>query len=156
MPTEQAIQRGSWSIEDWKLLFLEEEHFELRNATAGKSPGTLKAEDCFLRVDWQTLRRLPLSGAMIFNFKAVFTPLGDLRNEPYVPALLHKQLSEGKENLVSWRTHSNTKQVVLDSLKSWAEEQVKGGVVQPNWEVATLAETPFYPGWEERWLAKQA
>ena len=32
-----------------------------------------------LRVDWQTLRRLPLSGAIIFNFKALFTPVEDFR-----------------------------------------------------------------------------
>lgn len=32
-----------------------------------------------LRVDWQTLRRLPLSGAIIFNFKALFTPLEQFR-----------------------------------------------------------------------------
>jgi hypothetical protein len=27
----------------------------------------LTIEECHLRVDWQTLRRLPLSGAVVFN-----------------------------------------------------------------------------------------
>ncbi|KAG4442858.1 hypothetical protein IFR05_001654 [Cadophora sp. M221] len=154
VPTDQAIQRGSWSIEDWKMLFLEEENYAARSRFVDK-PGKLTAEDCFLRVDWQTLRRLPLSGAMVFNFKAVFTPLGELREEPYVPALLHKQLKEGKEILVSWRTHSDARRVVLDGLESWAREQVSASVVPVDWEVSTLAEAPFYPGWKERWIARQ-
>lgn len=38
-------------------------------------PAQLPLSRIHLRVDWQTLRRLPLSGAIIFNFKALFTPV---------------------------------------------------------------------------------
>ena len=62
----------------------------------------LELERCYLRVDWQTLRRLPLSGAVVFNFKALFTPVTEFRDEPYVPALVLKILNEGKKN-IEWR-----------------------------------------------------
>ena len=51
----------------------------------------LRLEDCHLRVDWQTLRRLPLSAAVLFNFKAVFTPVTEFRDEPVMLALRNIQ-----------------------------------------------------------------
>lgn len=38
-----------------------------------------------LRVDWQTLRRLPLSGCIVFNFKALFTPVEEFRELVHPP-----------------------------------------------------------------------
>ena len=108
-----------------------------------------------LRVDWQTLRRLPLSGAIIFNFKALFTPVEDFRNEPYIPALLSKILKKGKKNLMDYKNTWHVEHVVLSRLEEWEEEQVDKGMVEKDWEVRTLDESPWFPGWEERWHQRQ-
>ena len=108
-----------------------------------------------LRVDWQTLRRLPLSGAIIFNFKGLFTPLTDFRDEPYVPALVRKVLLEGKRSIMEYKNTWHTEHVALPALEKWEKEQVERGMVEENWEVHTLKESPFFPGWEELWRKRQ-
>ncbi len=156
MPTDQPIQRCSWSIEDWEALFSSPQVVaDWQRSAFAKDPGSLRPDDLKLRCDWQTLRRLPLSGSIAFNFKAVFTPLEELREEPFVPALLRTVLGEGKRNLIDYKSVEHTRNVAMEALGKWAEEQVSSGVVPPDWEARTLDESPFYPGWEEKWHAKQ-
>ncbi|KAK0671354.1 hypothetical protein QBC41DRAFT_316023 [Cercophora samala] len=163
LPTDKPVMRASWSIEDWQAMFSspgvgvfagENEKNWSRSAFADR-PGELTVKELKLRCDAQTLRRLPVSGAVVFNFKAIFTPLEELRDEPYVPALLHKVLIEGKENLINYKSERNVKNVALEALKQWAARQVEQGIVPADWEVSTLEQSPFYPGWEENWKKKQ-
>lgn len=75
----------------------------------------------------------------------------ELRGEPYIPALLYKQVTEGKKLITEPKVHKHLLGVVLGALQEWKREQVGRGVVEKGWEEATLAESPFYPGWEEVW-----
>lgn len=108
-----------------------------------------------LRVDWQTLRRLPLSGAIVFNFKALFTPLEEFRDEPYVPALCGKVLREGKNALMEYKNTWHVEHVAVPALEKWEREQVDRGLVEAGWEVKTLEEAPWFPGWEAKWRRQQ-
>ena len=108
-----------------------------------------------LRVDWQTLRRLPLSGAIIFNFKALFTPIEEFRDEPYIPALVSKVLKEGKRSIMEYKNTWHVEHVALPALDKWAEEQEENGLVQRDWDVRTLEESPWFPGWKEKWHRQQ-
>lgn len=158
LPTSEPIQRGSWGLEAGKPLFMPpgDPHEKLREV---QDPD-LKIEDCNLRVDWQTLRRLPLSGGIVFNFTALFTPVQEFRDEAYVPALLIKILREGKQNLMDYKNTWHVEHVVLPELERYATEQVRNGMVKPDkghatWQEATLAEDPYFPGWEEKWRRQQ-
>jgi hypothetical protein len=156
MAVDQPIQRCSWSLEDHAPLFSSPGVVpDWRRSAFDGHPDDLRVEDLRLRCDWQTLRRLPVSGAIVFNFKAVFDRFTDLRDEPYIPALLLKVLQEGKENLINYKCVPHVRKVAMDALKVWAKEQVEAGVVSPDWSVGTLDESPFYPGWQERWRARQ-
>ncbi|CAK7229524.1 hypothetical protein SBRCBS47491_007276 [Sporothrix bragantina] len=149
MPTDQPIQRGSWSIEQGQPLFVPDETERVDNAD-------VVIDDLHLRCDWQTLRRLPLTGAIVFNFKATFTPVAELRTEPFVPGLLHHVLSEGDPRLITpGKCMTNSREVVLPALKTWTEEQVASGLVPADWEPRTLDDSPFFPGWEAKWHAEQ-
>jgi Protein of unknown function (DUF3445) len=154
LSTEGAIQRGSWGWERGQMLYWSPE--------AGPVPGfdpceaehdenmseeEEEAQVC-LRIDWQTARRLPLTGAIAFNFKALFTPLPDIIKEPFVPALALKVLTDGKEHILKYKGVSRTSRVVKRALKRFAMEQVKMGMVPADWEVSTLNEAPFYPDWK--------
>jgi len=110
---------------------------------------------CHLRVDWQTLRRLPLSGAIVFNFKALFTPVAEFRDEPYVPSILLKVLKEGKENLMKYKNTWHVEHAVLPALEEYQKEQEEKGMIEKNWEVNTLDESPWFPNWKEKWHAQQ-
>ena len=115
----------------------------------------LELARCHFRVDWQTLRRLPLSAAIVFNFKALFTPVEEFRDEPHIPALLAKVLKEGKKNLMEYKNTWHVEHVVLPALEKWEKEQVENGLVDKDWEVKTLEESPWFPGWQEKWHMQQ-
>ncbi|OLN86912.1 hypothetical protein CCHL11_04611 [Colletotrichum chlorophyti] len=149
MPTDKPIQRGSWGLEVGEPLFLpsEDPEFSLRES---QNP-SLRPEDINLRVDWQTLRRLPLSGAVVFNFKALFTPLTEFKDEPYVPSLVLKVLNEGKEAIMKYKGTWHVEHVAKPTLEEYARHQIENGFIQKDWEPHTLAESPFFPGWEKKW-----
>jgi hypothetical protein len=160
LPTDAPVARCSWSLEDWEVMFSSPEvereagrEWE-RSRFRGRE-GELTVRDVRLRCDVQTLRRLPVSGAVVFNFKAVFTPLEELRDEAFVPALLGKVLRDGKRELVGYKVEEHVRKVALAALDEWSAEQVDQGVVLADWEVGTLDESPFFPGWEEKWRRKQ-
>jgi hypothetical protein len=159
MPTNAPIQRGSWGLEIGTPLFMPpgDPHEKYRETqTEG-----LKIEDCNLRVDWQTLRRLPLSGGVVFNFTALFTPVQEFRDEPYIPALLVKIMKEGKKSLMEYKNTWHVEHVCIPELEKYMEEQVANGLVRPDdpsqdsWTVATLQESPYFPGWKEKWHRQQ-
>ena len=152
-PTDKAIQRGSWGLEVDQPLYMppgdpHEKHRDVQDSN-------LELSRCHLRVDWQTLRRLPLSGAIVFNFKALFTPVESFRDEPYVPALILKVLKEGKQSLMEYKNTWHVEHVVIPALENFAKEQVENGTVPQDWEVRTLDESPWFPGWEEKWHREQ-
>ncbi|KAK2748930.1 hypothetical protein FQN57_007213 [Myotisia sp. PD_48] len=153
MPADKPIQRGSWGLEVGKPLFMPPGNVhELHRLSQNQS---LKESDCYLRVDWQTLRRLPLSGAIVFNFKAVFTPISEFRDEPGIPALLAKILKEGKKSIMEYKNTWHVEHVCIPAFERWAKEQEESGVVEKGWEVSTLKESPYFKGWEEKWHAQQ-
>ncbi|KAJ5738622.1 hypothetical protein N7493_001777 [Penicillium malachiteum] len=149
MPTDKPIQRGSWAFEIGEPLYLPAHDPEFNNRNHQEQ--SLRPEDISLRVDWQTLRRLPLSGAVVFNFKALFTPITEFRNERYVPSLILKVLSEGNEAILKYKSTWHVEHVVKPTLAEYERYQKENGLMEENWEPETLAESPFFPGWEEKW-----
>jgi hypothetical protein len=153
MPADKPIQRGSWGLEVDQPLFMPPgDPHELHRSSQNPD---LRLGDCHLRVDWQTLRRLPISGAVVFNFKALFTPVAEFRDEPKVPALVAKILREGKKNLMEYKSTWHVEHVVLPALDQWNKEQEDNGIIEKNWEVSTLDEDPYFKGWEEKWHRQQ-
>ena len=159
MPTNSPIQRGSWGLEIGTPLFMPSGHPHEKLRTIQKED--LTVEECHLRVDWQTLRRLPLSAGIVFNFKALFTPVQEFRDEPYIPALLLKILKEGRRNLMEYKNTWHVEHVCIPELEKYEREQVAKGLVKPEksgettWNVTTLEESPYFPGWEEKWHRQQ-
>lgn len=153
MPPSRPIQRGSWGLEVDTPLFMPpndpHEKYRLEQAP------DVTLSRIHLRVDWQTLRRLPLSGAIIFNFKALFTPLEQFREEAYVPSICLKVLKEGKRNMMEYKNTWHTEHIAVPVLEEYVREQEESGVIESDWEVRTLDESPWFPGWEEQWRRKQ-
>jgi hypothetical protein len=115
----------------------------------------LSLDRIHLRVDWQTLRRLPLSGAVAFNLKALFTPIEEFRDEPKVPALLLELLKYGKKEIMDYKGAWHVEHVALPALEKWNLEQVEKGMVDEDWDVATLDDSPFFEGWKNKWQRQQ-
>ncbi|KAF5386832.1 hypothetical protein D9615_001673 [Tricholomella constricta] len=147
LPCDKPIQRGSWALEIGQPLYSQpgDPHFDCR----GTQLPELDVKDIYLRVDWQTLRRLPVSRAIVFNFKAFFTPTTDFRNEPYIPKLLAKVLREGKKSLLEYKSTFHIEHRMLPALDLWAGEQEEKGWVPKGWKERTLDEDPYFPGWNK-------
>jgi hypothetical protein len=63
----------------------------------------ISAEDLWLRLDTQTLRKLPRTNAIIFGVHPVMARLGDFADVPLVPALLEKVHREADPTLIDVR-----------------------------------------------------
>ena len=156
LPTEAPVSRCSWGLEDWEAFHTSPSKDGEWNRSAFKGrEQEVTVQDVRLRCDAQTLRRLPVSASVVFNFKAIFWELQELREEKYVPELLAKVLKEGKENLIQYKCDEHVRRVAMGELEKWAEEQRERGWVEKEWEVGTLEESPFFPGWEEKWRGQQ-
>lgn len=145
MRCDKPIQRGSWTIEVGQPLFLQpgDKEYAIRDVQDAE----LVIEDIYLRVDWQTLRRLPRSKAIVFNFKALFTPVTQFREERYIPRLLAQVLREGAKPFMIYKGMRHIEHKVLPALDKWAVEQEMNGWVPNDWDVRTLDEAPFFPRW---------
>ena len=148
MPTDKPIQRGSWGLEIDEPLYMPpgNPHEKLREAQNPEHT----INRCRFRVDWQTLRRLPLSGAIVFNFKGLFTPVTDFRHEPYIPSLILKILNEGDKDILEYKSTWHTEHIVKPALEEYEREQIALRLMEQDWEPKTLAESPFFPGWENK------
>lgn len=153
MPIDKPIQRGSWTFEVDEPLYVPpgDSHEKYRDL---QSP-EVTLDRVHLRVDWQTLRRLPLSGAIVFNFKALFTPVTEFRTEAGLPSMVLKLCREGKENLMKPKNTWDVEHVLLPAMEQYKKEQIEQGLIGKDEEVATPAESPFFPGWEDKWHAQQ-
>ncbi|KAK5626392.1 hypothetical protein RRF57_002107 [Xylaria bambusicola] len=149
MPTHKPIQRGSWDLEVDKPLFV------APGSDRHAQDGDLSPSRIHLRVDWQTLRRLPLSGAIVFNFKALFTPIEEFRTEARIPSLLLQVLSHAKGNLMEYKHAPHINHIVIPLLERYEAEQKEAGLVERDWEVCTPDESPLFPQWEKKWHAQQ-
>ncbi|KAL3952162.1 alpha-1,2-mannosyltransferase [Purpureocillium lilacinum] len=154
MPTNKPVQRGAWGFEVGQHLYVPPGHPELSRDVA--SDPSVRPEDLFFRVDWQTLRRLPLSGAIVFNFKAYFYPVAELRDEPYVPSLALKVVSDSKGNLLQYKKTAPLAHMLHPLLQEFERHQMETGLMEADWEHRTLEENPFFPGWREKWTRQQA
>jgi hypothetical protein len=102
-----------------------------------------------------------LSGGIVFNFKTLFTPIEEFQDEPYIPILLLRIIKEGKRSLIDYKNTWHVKHVYMPKLEEFVDEQLARQLIlleilnQNVWNVETLEEGPFFPGWEEKWHRKQ-
>ncbi|RMJ15281.1 hypothetical protein CDV36_005081 [Fusarium kuroshium] len=151
MPASNPIQRGSWGLSQGQPLYLPGDPGKASLKYRDAPNPSLKPEGIFLRTDWQTLRRLPLSGAVVFNFKVLFTPITEFEDEPYIPSLMLKVLNEGKENLMEHKATRHVEHVTKPTLEMYERLQIEKGLIPRDWEPRTLDESPFFPTWEKKW-----
>ena len=73
----------------------------LEAADEAMDPATLR-----LRVERQTLRRLPRTGAIVFTIRVYMTPLEELVKEPDVPGRLASAIRSWPDDVARYAVHS--------------------------------------------------
>lgn len=96
-----------------------------------------------VRVERQTLRRLPKSQAIIFTNHPVFYSLDEMKDEPMVPSLIRKILYEGPGDIIKYKNFDFFRDHIAEYLDKLIEEQVKKGLIEKDQPIKTLPTYPF-------------
>lgn len=139
-PVERALWYISW---DHKLKInncyqLPEVAPDLEELMKLTDPGEFN-----VRVERQTLRRLPKSRAIIFTNHPCFYLLDEMKNEPMVPLLLRKILYEAPQQIIKYKNWELTRDHLAGYLDELIEQQIQNGLISREQPVKTLPTYPF-------------
>lgn len=98
-------------------------HSDLADSSAPVDPSLVR-----LRVERQTLRRLPRTGAIVFTIRVYLTPLEELVKEPDVPGRLASAIRSWPEDVARYKARS-----VFESILGYLDEHhERQGNSQPD------------------------
>jgi hypothetical protein len=111
----RPVWRVNWSLVDTPQLFLPPEHRAERKAIAAKRAG----EQLWLRVERQTLRRLPRSGDVLFGIRTHLAPLADVIDGPGAAQALAARVREMPPGMAAYKGIA----AIRDALLSWLDDR---------------------------------
>ncbi|KAK6456224.1 uncharacterized protein RJT20DRAFT_42446 [Scheffersomyces xylosifermentans] len=82
----------------------------------------------YFRSERQSLRRLPISGGVVFTVRTYFIPMTVLCDEPHVPRRLLNGIKSWSEDVEEYRGYHKYKDILLPYLEQRALEQEKQGL----------------------------
>lgn len=106
-----------------------------------------RVEDLMMRTERQTLRKLPVSGAVVFTFHVHLVPLHIMVQEPGVPARLAHAIRQWPDDVVLYKGANFYSHLLLPYLDAKATEQKEAGHVesQADEEKKSRARHPLCP-----------
>jgi hypothetical protein len=111
----RPVWRVNWSLVDTPQLFLPPEHRAARKAIAAERAG----EQLWLRVERQTLRRLPRSGDVLFGIRTHLAPLADVIDGPGAAQALAARVREMPPGMAAYKGIA----AIRDALLSWLDDR---------------------------------
>lgn len=140
MQPADLVERASWYISwDHKLL--------LNNVYALKEGDKVETDiqptQFNVRVERQTLRRLPKSRAIIFTNHPVFYSIEEMKDEPLVPSLIRKIIYEAPEGICKYKNFESFRDHILPYLNELVDRQIDLGLITAETPVKTLSTYPF-------------
>jgi len=96
LPEDQILERRNWSVTAWRGLYAPDAAAARRRARAQRPrrPGS----GLYLRCERQTLRRLPMTGGILFTIRIHLTPLRALAGDPAAVAVLARAWTSAPED----------------------------------------------------------
>jgi hypothetical protein len=116
---ERPVWRVNWSLVDTPMLFLPPEHRGHPREIAAERAG----EDLWLRVERQTLRRLPRSGDVAFGIHTYVEPLAEAIESPKAAQALAARIREMPEPMARYKSILPIRAPLLAWLDARAEAQ---------------------------------
>lgn len=140
MKPADLVERASWYISwDHKLL--------LNNVYALKEGEKVNSDvqptEFNVRVERQTLRRLPKSRAIIFTNHPVFYSIDEMKDEALIPSLIRKIIFEAPEGICKYKNFGVFRDHILPYLEKLIDRQKKMGLITEETPVKTLPTYPF-------------
>jgi hypothetical protein len=114
LPADRVLERSNWGLADGADLFAPGDR------SAGPLPPGAAGERLWLRIERQTLRRLPRSGAVVFTIRTFQAPIGILRTDPEAACLLARAIRELPPDVADYKLGSAA---VKDAVLGWLVER---------------------------------
>ncbi|ODV86876.1 hypothetical protein CANARDRAFT_195791 [[Candida] arabinofermentans NRRL YB-2248] len=140
MSPADLVERASWYI-SWDHRLLLNNVYAL--AEGDKVQSDVQPTEFNVRVERQTLRRLPKSNAIIFTNHPVFYSIEEMKDEPLVPSLIRKIIYEAPEGIIKYKHFDSFRDHILPYLDSLVERQIEKGLITAETPVKTLPTYPF-------------
>ncbi|HSA82686.1 MAG TPA: DUF3445 domain-containing protein [Geminicoccaceae bacterium] len=118
----RPVWRVNWSLVDTPQLFLPPEHRAERRAIAAERAG----EELWLRVERQTLRRLPRSGDVLFGIRTHLAPLAAVIDGPPAARALAARVREMPPAMAAYKRIAPIREALLAYLESHAGSDDQG------------------------------
>jgi hypothetical protein len=116
---ERPVWRANWSLVDTPELFLSPEHRGRPAPVSAKDAG----EHLWLRVERQTLRRLPSSGDVLFTIRTHVAPLAEALRTPTAAVALAARVRDLPEDLARYKSIAPIRAPLL----AWLERRAAEG-----------------------------
>lgn len=140
MTASDPVERASWYC-TWDHNLLCSNVYALKKGETVDS--TVDERKFNVRVERQTLRRLPKSKAIIFTNHPVYYSIDEMKDEPMVPSLLKKIMYEAPEDIIKYKNFEAMRDHILPYLDGLIERQVKLGIIKEDTPLKTLPSYPF-------------
>ncbi|KAK6198880.1 uncharacterized protein RJT21DRAFT_122536 [Scheffersomyces amazonensis] len=85
-------------------------------------------QNLYFRSERQSLRRLPISGAVIFTIRTYFIPVVELCQEPYIPRRLLNGIASWNSEVEEYKGYQKYKDVLMPYLEAMAQQQEANGL----------------------------
>ena len=118
----RPVWRVNWSLVDTPQLFLPPEHRAERTTIAAERAG----EQLWLRVERQTLRRLPRSGDVLFGIRTHLAPLAAVIDGPPAAQALAARVREMPPAMAAYKRIAPIRDALLDYLDGRAGSTDQG------------------------------
>ena len=117
-----------------------------------------------IRVERQTVRRLPKTKAIIFTNHPVYYSIEEMKDEPLIPSLLKKIFYEAPEDIIKYKNFTAMRDHLLPYLDGLIQRQIDLGLITEDTPLKTLPSYPFahfveqsdeIKGWNTAMLKRQ-
>lgn len=96
-----------------------------------------------VRVERQTLRKLPKSRVVAFTNHPIFYRICDMADEPGIPSIILKWVTEVHEDIAEYKEVHKYREHLVPYLQGLVDKQVKSGIIPADHEVKTPEYYPF-------------
>jgi hypothetical protein len=141
LSANEPVERATWYM-SWDHELREVEVYKVPKGS-GEVKDLPDAKDFVVRVDRQSLRRLPRSKAIIFTNHPIMYSIDEMKDEPLVPSLMKKILFEGPPDIVKYKNFQVFRDHIEPYLQSLIDRQMDLGIITKDTPVKTLPTYPF-------------
>lgn len=136
------VERASWYI-TWDHKLRQNNVYHPDSDKVKEEAKTYSPEDYNVRVERQTLRKLPKSQAIIFTNHPIFYSIEEMKDEPMIPSLLRKIIYEAPEGIIKYKSFQLYRDHIAGYLDGLIKRQKDLGIIDDDTPLKTQPTYPF-------------